>query len=92
MNVLLALVRVSLNGGPRFHRILAGFTLGAIQVEQTATDQRMLDAVRAVQIPGERSTALAAARLMIRQILASARIVGLLHFVGDQPVLDKNSP
>jgi hypothetical protein len=52
----------------------------------------MLDPVRAVQIPGEGSAALATARFMVRQILASARIVSLLHFVSDQTILDKNSP
>ena len=92
MNILLAFGWISLNCGPSLHRIFAGFAFGAVQVEQTTADQRMLDPVRAVQIPGEGSAALTAARLMVRQILAGARIVGLLHFVGDQAVLDKNFP
>jgi hypothetical protein len=90
--VFLALVFVSLNRRPCLDRVLSGLALGAVQVKQTAADQRVLDALRAVQIPGERRATLATARLMVRQVFAGTRIVGLLHFKGNQAVLDENLP
>ena len=90
--VLLTLLFVGLNRGPCFDRILAGFALGTVQIKQAAADQRILDPLRAVQIPGERRTTLAAARLMVRQVFAGARIVGLLHLERHQAVLDENLP
>jgi hypothetical protein len=52
----------------------------------------MLDALRAVEIPGEAGAALAAARLVVGQILAGAGIVGLLHLERHQAVLDEDFP
>ncbi len=52
----------------------------------------MLDTVRAVQIPGERCATLATARLVVGQVVAGARVIGLLHLERHQAVLDENLP
>ncbi len=87
-----AFLCICLNCRPGIHRILARFSFCAIEVEQTAAYQRMLDTVRAIQIPGERCATLATARLVVGQIVACTRVVGLLHLERDQAVLDENLP
>ena len=92
VHVLLALGGILLDRLPGLDRVTTGLALGAVQVEQTAADHRVLDAVRRVQVPRERGTTLAAARLVVGQVLAGARVVGLLHLERHQAVLDEDLP
>src|SRR5207344_2465104 len=53
---------------------------------------RILDAVRAVEVPAVARAARAAARLVIGHVPARARVVGLLRFPGDDAALDVDLP
>lgn len=64
----------------------------APQLHECAAHHRMLEAVGAIQIPGIRSTARAAARLVVRHVRAGARVVGLLGFPGDDPAFHVDLP
>ena len=79
------------DAGPGVHRRLALARL-APQLEQGTAHQRVLHPVRAVQVPRVAGAARAATRLVVGQVRAGARIVGLLGFPGDQPVLDVDLP
>ncbi|MCY1227859.1 hypothetical protein D9M72_401490 [compost metagenome] len=75
-------------GGDRVHG-LAGL---APHLHQAAADHRVLDALRGVDVPAVRGAARAAARLMVGQVRARARIVGLLGLPRDQAVLHVDLP
>src|SRR3546814_3834486 len=79
------------DAGPGIHRRhrLARF---APHAQQGAAHQRVLQPVGAVQVPGIAGAARTAARLVVGQVRAGARIVGLLGFPGDQAVLDVDLP
>src|SRR3546814_6094250 len=64
----------------------------APHAQQGAAHQRVLRPVGAVQVPGIAGAARTAARLVVGQVRAGARIVGLLGFPGDQAVLDVDLP
>ncbi len=57
-----------------------------------APDHRVLDALRRVHIPAVGGAPRTAARLMVGQVRARARVVGLLGFPGDQPALHVDLP
>ena len=69
------------NAGPRCHRVVAqaGF---APTFQKTASHQRVLDAVGAVQVPAVAGTASAATRFVVGHVKAGAGVVGLLGFPG----------
>ncbi len=64
----------------------------APQVDQHTADVRVLDPDWAVEVPRETDPALAAARLVGRQAVFQARIVGRLQLPGNDAVLDKDFP
>ncbi|SVK52868.1 Uncharacterised protein [Acinetobacter baumannii] len=64
----------------------------APQFEQPLAHQRVFQPVGAVQIPGVAGAARAAARFMVGQVGAGARIVGLLGFPGHQTILHVDLP
>ncbi|MCY1227848.1 hypothetical protein D9M72_401380 [compost metagenome] len=64
----------------------------APHLHQAAADHRVLDALRGVDVPAVRGAARAAARLMVGQVRARARIVGLLGLPRDQAVLHVDLP
>ncbi len=64
----------------------------APQLHERAAHHRMLETVRAVQIPRVRRAARAAARLMVRHVGTRARVVGLLGFPGDDPAFHIDLP
>ena len=86
----------------RLHRILTDRLPGrdrilrlpglAPHLHQLAPDHRVLDALRRVHVPAVGSTPRTAARLMVGQVRARARVVGLLGFPGDQPALHVDLP
>ena len=59
---------------------------------ELAAQIRILDAVRAVEIPRERRSTRAAARLEVRHVRARLRIIVLLVLPGHEPVLDIDIP
>ena len=59
----------------------------APQLHQAATHHRVLHALGGVHVPAVGSTTRAAARLVVGEIRAGARVVGLLGFPGNQAVL-----
>lgn len=59
---------------------------------ELAAQIRILDAVRAVEVPRERRATRAAARLEVRHVRARLRIIVLLVFPGHEPVLDIDIP
>ncbi len=89
--VALGLLRVLADGFPGGDRVhgLAGL---APHLHQAAADQRRLHALGGVDIPAVRRAARAAARLVVGQVGAGARVVGLLGFPRDQAVLDVDLP
>src|SRR5512145_2430771 len=62
------------------------------EIEQRASRVRVLHAERAVQIPGVRNPALAAARLVRRDVRGNRRVIERLHLPGDDAVLDEDLP
>ena len=44
--VFQSLCRIGLDRGPSLHRVFPDFSLGAVEIEQAASDHRVLDAVR----------------------------------------------
>ena len=76
---------------PCRHRIVREARRAPV-LEQPGAHQRVLDAIRAVQIPAVRSTPRAAARLVVGHVPARARIVGLLRLPRDDPALDVDLP
>ncbi len=79
------------DAGPGVDRALA-LARFAPQAQQRAADQRVLQPVGAVQVPGIAGATRAATRFMVGQVRARAWVVGLLGFPGDQPVLDIDLP
>ncbi len=77
---------------PGIHRRLAHLQRRAPALQQAAAHHRVLDAVGAVQVPGIRGTAGAAARLVVGHVPACARVVGLLRLPGDDAALDVDLP
>ena len=61
-------------------------------LQKAAAHHRVLDAVRAIQIPAVARAACAAARLVIGHVPAGARVVGLLGFPGHDAALDVDLP
>ena len=59
---------------------------------QAFAHHRVFQAVGAVKIPGVAGTARAAARFMIGQVRASARVVSLLDFPGHQTIFNVDFP
>ncbi|GCO34369.1 hypothetical protein ExPCM14_02051 [Escherichia coli] len=64
----------------------------APQFNQSFTNERVFQAVSAVEIPGVTCATRAAARFMIWQVRASARVVGLLDFPGHQTIFNVDFP
>jgi hypothetical protein len=89
--VVPGLVRVLDDRGPRLDRLQQLASL-APELEQAATDQRVFQAVAAVQVPRVAGAPGAAARLVVRHLGPGARVVGLLGLPGDQAILDVNLP
>ena len=86
-----ALLRVLDDRGPgrdrRPHRARL-----APQLEQARAHQRIFHAVAGIEIPAVAGAARAAARLVVGQVGARARIVGLLRLPGDDAALDVDLP
>ena len=76
---------------PRLDRAQALACL-APGAHQRAAHHRVLDPVRAVQVPGVRRAARAAARLVVGHVGARARVVRLLRLPGDDAALDVDLP
>ncbi len=85
-------LRVGHDRRPGLYRIAVLCQRLAPQFNQTLAHQRILQPVSAVEIPGVAGPTRAAPRLVVRQVGAGARIVGLLRFPGNQPVLDVDLP
>ena len=90
--VFLALRRIVLDRLPGQHRVGVLRLRVAPQLHQALAHHRILDAVRAVEIPGIGRPARAAARFMVRQAGPRARVVGLLRLPGHDPALDVDLP
>ena len=65
---------------------------GTPVLEQAPAHHRVLDAVRAVQIPAVGGAPRTAPRLVVGHVPARARIVGLLRLPGDDAALDIDLP
>ncbi len=90
--VALAPGRIVDDRGPGGHRVgVLGFGL-APEIGEHSAQVGVLDAQRAVQIPGEGDTALAAARLVGGQSRLEFRVVGGLQLPADDAVLDVHVP
>ena len=87
-----ALGRVAHQRAPGVDRVLLRGLRLAPQVEQRAPDVGVLHPQGAVEVPGVRDPALAAARLVGRDRLVDDRIVERLHLPGDDPVLGVDVP
>ena len=84
------------------HRILAdvipcrdrvhGQARLAPHLHQAPAHHRVLDALGRIHVPRIAGATRAAARLVVGQVRAGARVVGLLGLPGDQPVLDIHLP
>jgi hypothetical protein len=77
---------------PGVDRRLRHLQRRAPALEQAAAHHRVLHAVRAVEVPGVRRAARAAARLVVRQVGPRARVVGLLRLPGDDAARDVDLP
>src|SRR5262245_37059190 len=77
---------------PGQHGVAGALPLGPVHLEQAAADVRVLHAERRVDVPGERSTARTASRLVIGHVRAGRGVVDRLRLPGDQPVLDVYVP
>ena len=73
------------DGGKRRARL-------APQLEQAPAHHRVLHAIGRVEIPGVAGAARAAARLVVRQVRARARVVGLLGLPRHDAALDVDLP
>lgn len=83
---------IGLNVGPRQHRVTqAGFGF-AEHLHQHAPRIRVPHPGGRVAVPGERRTTGTTARLVFGPVRAHRRIVGLLGFPGDDPVVDVDLP
>ncbi len=91
LHIIGTLGRVLLDGSPCGHRRLHRAFL-APQLQQARADQRIFHAVGRVDVPAIARPARTAARFVVRQIRAGARIVGLLGFPGDDAALDIDLP
>ena len=87
-----ALRLVSHDGSVRLHGAFARGALFAPEIQQHAAPVGVLDADRAVDVPRRRDAALAAARFVWRQAFIQQGIIRLLHFPGDNAVLDVHLP
>src|SRR5690606_9271062 len=79
------------DAGPGVHRGHVAPRL-APQFQQRLAHLRILQAVGAVDVPAVAGPARTAARLVVGQVVAGARVVGLLGFPGDQAVLHVDLP
>jgi hypothetical protein len=77
---------------PRVHRALRHAACGAPVLQQAAAHHRILHAVGAVQVPRVRGAARTASRLVVGQVRARARVVGLLGLPGDDAALHIHLP
>ena len=90
--VAAALVRIGADLGPGRHRITeAGLRL-PVHLHQHAAGVGVAHPGGRIGVPGERRTARAAPRLVLRRIRPDRRVVGLLGLPGDDPVLDVDLP
>ncbi len=89
--VVAALGVVLDDGRPGGDRVMRQARL-APALQQPAAHHRVLDAVRAVQVPAVARAARAAARLVVGHVPARARVVGLLRLPGDDAALDVDLP
>ena len=89
--VVARLVRILDDGRPRRDRVqrLPGL---APQAHQTSAHHRVLQPIRAIEIPAVRGAAGAAARLVVRLVRSGARVVGLLRFPRHDAALDIDFP
>ncbi|MCY1293284.1 hypothetical protein D9M70_425400 [compost metagenome] len=83
--------RILDDAGPGLHRRQAAARL-APQLEQRLAYLGILQAVGAVDVPAVAGAARAAARFVVGQVVAGARVVGLLGLPGDQAVLHVDLP
>ena len=83
--------RVGLDPGPGLDRGHGRAQL-APDLHQPPAHQRVLYPVRAVEIPAVGGAARAAARFVVGQVRAGARVIGLLGFPGHDPRLDVDLP
>src|SRR5690606_5285154 len=90
--VAFGLLRVLDDAGPGVHRVRVVGQGGAPQLDQRLADQRVLEAVGAVDVPAVTGAARTAAGLVVGQVGAGAGVVGLLGFPGDQAVLHVDLP
>ena len=67
-------------------------TRRAPQLEEPRAHQRVFHPVAGIEIPAVARAARAAARLVVRQVGAGARVIGLLGFPGDDAALDVDFP
>ena len=79
------------DGCPRLDRVVREARF-APAFQQTAAHQRILDSIRAVQIPAIARAAGATARLVVGHVPPRARIIGLLGFPRDDAALHVNLP
>ena len=84
--------RVLDDARPGVHRVRVLRQGGAPQLDQRLADQRVLETVGAVDVPAVAGPARTATRLVVGQVGAGARVVGLLGFPGDQAVLHVDLP
>ena len=92
LSVALRFLRIVLNGIPGEYRVAVLRQRLAPEFNQPAAHQRIFEAVGAVEVPGVACAAWATAWLMVRQVRASAGVIGLLGFPGHQSVFDINLP
>ncbi len=79
------------DGCPRLNRAVLEPRRAPV-LQQAAAHHRMLDAVRAVQIPAVGSAASTTTRLVVRHVPARARVVGLLRLPRDDAAFDVDLP
>ena len=89
---LAARIRVLDDGGPGIDRAPGHGQGSAPVLEQPAAHHGVFDAVGAVQVPAVAGAARAAARLVVGQVGARARVVGLLGLPGHDAALDVDLP
>ena len=89
--IALALVGVGLDRGPGRNRG-HGCARCAPQLDQPFADQRILQPLGRIDVPGVARPARAAARLVIGKFRTGSWIVGLLGFPGDNPALYVDLP
>lgn len=77
---------------PGKHRVLQAPLRLAVHLHQHCTGIGVAHAGGRIRVPRERRSPRAAARLVLRAVRAHARVVCLLRFPGDDPVLDIHLP